>query len=227
MKLKELALFWGLEEEEVKKSLSCSQARVLEYDKNSYIFHREDKPERLYVILSGKVLLGQDSFSGRQILAEYRGMGQSFGERELFLEYDAYDYFALSKERTKVLAISHHFFNSTCEKNCPHHHKIIFNMMKIFAEEAERNSKKIQLLTCGTLEQRIALYLLQQKSNNYVIEIPINREELSIYLNTTRPSLSRELSNLQKKEVLRLIDRRHLKILNYGALQKLVGHVTE
>lgn len=227
MELKELALFWGLKDEEVKKSMDCSQGRFLEYEKHTYIFHREDKPERLYVILSGKVLLGQDSFSGRQILAEYRSEGQSFGERDLFLENESYDYFAQTKEKTKVLAISRHFFNGTCERNCPHHHKIIYNMMKIFAEEAERNSRTIQLLTCGALEQRIALYLLQQKSSNGVIELPVNREELSIYLNTTRPSLSRELSNMQKKEVLRLIDRRHLRILNYDALQVLVGDTTE
>lgn len=60
-----------------------------------------------------------------------------------------------------------------------HHSKILFNMMGVFAEEAEKKSKKIQLLTCGSLRQRIALYLLQNSGENKKVELMMNREELA------------------------------------------------
>lgn len=222
MEIKDITLFNDLNEAEIEQSLHCSRARVQEYEKNSYIFYQEDKPERMYVILSGKVMLAKENIIGRQVYAEYFDAGQSFGERDLFLEHKNYDFFAQAKEKTKVLAISRHFFQSTCEKNCSHHHIIIYNMMKIFAADAERHAEINRLLTSGSLEQRIALYLSQINSKASVVEVPVNREELAVCLNTTRPSLSRELSNLQKKEVLRFIDRRHIQILNYDLLQDII-----
>lgn len=219
MKIKDLTLFQTLNEDEIHRSMICSGSEVRVYKKNQYIFQQDEEPKRLYLILSGQILLGQVNFMGRQTYVEYLGEGQCFGETELFLERQHRRYFAIAKGETKLLSVSRHFLYHTCEKNCEHHSKIIFNMMHIFAQEADKNFQKIQLLTCGSLRQRIALYLQQQSDGKSKVVLPMNREDLAAYLNAARPSLSRELSAMQKAGILEISGRKTIHILDFGLLQ--------
>ena len=48
MKLQQLQIFQNLTEEELEKSLVCSQAVVKKYPKDTYIFRQGDVPLKLY-----------------------------------------------------------------------------------------------------------------------------------------------------------------------------------
>ena len=225
MKIKELLLFQNLTEEELEKSMVCSQSAVQTYEKDAYVFHEEDKPNRLYFILEGSVELGQTNSMGRLANTEHLVQGQAFGEIELFLEQESYLHYAKAGTRLKLLAISRHFFQSTCSRNCAHHNKIIYNMLRLFAQEAEKASQKLQLLTSGTLRQRLALYLMNQSHDSGTVTLPMKREELAVYLNTTRPSLSRELSALQSDKTIEILDRTHIHIHDFLRLQQEIDGI--
>ena len=220
MNLKNLYLFRELNDIEINKSLHCSKAEVIEFKKGSSIFQQDEKPAHLYLILSGLVLIGQININGRQVYTEYLREGSCFGEVDLFLQKDSYNYSSIAKTDVKLLAVTRHFFANVCQKNCAHHQKIIFNMLHIFAEASERNVTKIQLLSSGTLRQRIAYYLQLLSQGYPLLELPLNREELAIYLNTTRPSLSRELSHLQDSGIIRLENRKYVRIVDPRLLQE-------
>lgn len=219
MQTKDLILFHNLSDEELEKSIICSQSTVQTYKKGEYIFHEEDKPGRLYFILEGSVELGQNKPMGRLANTEHLAEGQAFGEIELFLEHDTHSCYAKAETPVKLLAVSKHFFKSTCTRNCAHHNKIIYNMLRLFAQEAEKNMQKLQLVTSGTLRQRIARYLMNQSSGSRTIALTMKREELAAYLNTARPSLSRELSALQDENIIKIKDRSHIQILDFVRLQ--------
>lgn len=220
MKIKDLILFQELTDAEMEKSIVCSQSVMQTFEKNEYIFYEEDKPSRLYFILEGSVELGQTNSMGRLTNTEHLQEGQAFGEIELFLEQEVHPHYAKAETSVKLLAISRHFFRSTCVRNCAHHNKIIYNMLRLFAKEAEKASQKLQLLTSGTLRQRITRYLLEQSQGSKTITLPMKREELAVYLNTTRPSLSRELSILQTDKIIEITDRTHIKIHDFARLKQ-------
>lgn len=48
----------------------------------------------------------------------------------------------------------------------------------------------------------------------------MNREDLAAYLNTTRPSLSRMLLNLQEEGIIQIVNRKVIEILDYDRLQE-------
>lgn len=50
MKLQQLQIFQNLTEEELEKSLVCSQAVVKKYPKGTYIFRQGDAPLKLSLI---------------------------------------------------------------------------------------------------------------------------------------------------------------------------------
>lgn len=44
MKIQELKLFNGLTEDELQRSLVCSQSNIVEYEKDDYIFSQGERP---------------------------------------------------------------------------------------------------------------------------------------------------------------------------------------
>ena len=192
MQIKDLSIFHNLDDAEFKKSLVCTQSVIHEYKKNDYIFFQGDVPNKLYLILDGEV--------------------------ELFLNKDHYSGYAKAKTDVKLLEIAKDFFGGRCEKNCSHHSKVVFNMLELFAKRTDENNLQLEVLTSGNLKQRIATYLLERADNNNLVSLSMNREELALYLNTTRPSLSRTLLSLQEDGFIHLASRKSIKILDAEAL---------
>lgn len=220
VEIPKLKLFQGLTEDELEQSLRCSMSRVKQYDREDYVFLQGEKPGWIYLILSEAVMLEQVNSAGKQIYTEQKQETQQFGVMDLFLKRGSYTYSARAKTPVKVLEISGHFFYGPCARGCAHHSKILFNILEIFAEEAEENARKVQLLTCGTLRQRIMLYLLQNSPDGRAVHMNMNREELSAYLNAARPSLSRELSQMQTEGMIKMEGRKTIRILDYARLQE-------
>lgn len=144
--------------------------------------------------------------------------GKILAKLNFFLNKDRYSGYAKAKTDVKLLEIAKDFFGGRCEKNCSHHSKVVFNMLELFAKRTDENNQQLEVLTSGNLKQRIATYLLEHADNNNLVSLSMNREELALYLNTTRPSLSRTLLSLQEDGFIHLSSRKSIKILDAEAL---------
>lgn len=220
MQLQQLQIFHNLTEEELKKSLVCSQAIVRKYKKNEYIFQQGDAPKKLYFVLEGEIELGSINLNGKVTRISRVTVGEEFGEVEMFLRQSAYPGYARAKKEVSVLEVSQSFFGGRCERNCVHHSKVVFNMLQLFAEKADKHNHQIEVLTSGNLRQRVAAYLLENSNPDYRVKLQMNREDLAAYLNTTRPSLSRMLLNLQEEGIIQIVNRKVIEILDYDRLQE-------
>ena len=139
----------------------------------------------------------------------------------MFLRQSAYSGYAKRpKNEVSVLEVSQNFFGGRCERNCVHHSKVVFNMLQLFCgKKAEKCNRQIEVLTSGNLRQRVAAYLLENCNPDYRVRLHMNREDLAVYLNTTRPSLSRMLLTLQDEGIIRLVGRKVIEITDYERLQ--------
>lgn len=225
MDVKNLKVFNNLSQEEIQKSLHCSKSEIVSYKKGSYIFQQDDEPQRMYIILSGQVMMIQVNASGKQTYAEYLGENDCFGEVDLFLEKKGYPYSVLAKTDVELLAIPEYFFTDVCSNQCIHHSQVTFNMLYVFAQAAERNAVRIHLLTYGSLRQRLAYYINQESQGTDFVKLTLKREELAIHLNAARPALSREFSFFQQQGIIRLDGRRDIYILDQEALEAEIDGV--
>ena len=139
------------------------------------------------------VELGSINLNGKITRSSYVTVGEEFGEVELFLRQSAYSGYAKAKSEVSVLEVSQNFFGGRCERNCVHH---------------------------SNLRQRVAAYLLENCDPDYRVRLHMNREDLAVYLNTTRPSLSRMLLTLQDEGIIRLVGRKVIEITDYERLQE-------
>jgi len=208
---------WVKKRDELQPDINDSNSTIAD-KKNDYIFFQGDVPNKLYLILNGEVELGSINVNGKVLRITNISEGEDFGEVELFLNKDRYSGYAKAKTDVKLLEIAKDFFGGRCEKNCSHHSKVVFNMLELFAKRTDENNQQLEVLTSGNLKQRIATYLLEHADNNNLVSLSMNREELALYLNTTRPSLSRTLLSLQEDGFIHLSSRKSIKILDAEAL---------
>lgn len=225
MNAQKLTIFHGLSKEEIEKSLHCSRGKVIEIPKGQFIYRQEDEPTRLYFVLEGAVELGSCNALGKLTRIRILHENECCGETELFLAADGYHSYAKAIADSRLLSVPEEFFGGQCERCCMHHSRVVYNMLYVFAEKSDQDNRQIDLLTLGSLRQRIAAFLLEEKEKNpdsREISLSLNREELAAYLNTTRPSLSRMLLQMQDEGLLRILSRSRIELVDEEGLRTLV-----
>ena len=179
--LKRSRLCRNLEEGEMERLL-VKEGTVRSFSRGERVFQETDRPEAVYVLLDGSVIIAKETFSGKRILLTQLEMpGVLFGEVYAFMEKSSYDMYVEAAEKTQV-----------------------------FAEKAYNMNQKLRILGSGTLRERIVRFLVECQDSEGVIHMSLSREEMADHLNITRPSLSRELGKMQEEGILELSRRQIL-----------------
>ncbi len=199
-----IILFRGVPKEKLDSCLQCAGARVKRYDKSQQIFVTGDRPEYVYVLLSGAVTVYRDYPDGKRTIVANIHPKDVFGEVFVFLKDTDYNSSAMSMADSFVLCVPKEFFYGTCPNCCEYHSKIIRNMLEILSTKTFTLHSKLTLLASGSLRQKIARYILDHMDTSGYIDLKMNREELAMFLNVTRPSLSRELQKMQSEGLIEI-----------------------
>lgn len=219
--LSKSALCKEFTQDELLSLLEENNTEIKKYEKGSFVFEEGDVPDRLYVLIYGLVEVSKLTFSGKKILiTAIENPGDMFSEVYMFMGKSKYDMSAQTGEESLILSISSEFFeNISYNTNALAAEKIRKNLMSIFAMKAYNLSGKVRLLGCGSIREKISLYLIENQTPSGEIAKNPSREELADYLNVTRPSLSRELGNMEKEGIIRL-DGRKIVIVSQEKLEE-------
>ena len=146
--LNQCPLFAGMSEAEIEECLLVSQARIVSYPKDTYLFHQGELPRYMMVLLSGSIVIGNDSLGGkRNIVATFQEHGEMFGEVFLFLNKKEYDYFALADSTADVLLIPKAFFDVDAVNQNSFSYRLIANLLPVFAGKAYYLNQKIRIIS--------------------------------------------------------------------------------
>ena len=212
--LKKSSLAAGMSDEEVAELLASAQVHLREYPKGQIVFHEGDMPKSLYILLAGEVHILKDTFSGRRIfLSEINEPGDMFGEVYEVLK-QPYDMYVETVTPVRLLEISSDLFTLEAGGDLSRSAlKIQRNLMRIFARKAYFMHNKIKVLASGSLREKIIRFLFIELQGKREVELTGSREFMAAYLAVTRPSLSRELSAMQREGIIAL-DGKCVKVLD-------------
>lgn len=201
--LQKCSLAAGMSGAEILELLESAQVSIREYRKGDIIFHDGEMPHGLYILLSGEVHILKDTFSGRRIfISEIDEAGDMFGEVYDVL-HQPYDMYVEAVTAAKVLEISSKLFSLESGENLTRSALLVQrNLMRIFARKAYFMHNKLKVLASGSLREKIVRFLFQHMEKDGCIPLNVSREFLAAYLAVTRPSLSRELSAMQREGIL-------------------------
>ena len=97
---------------------------------------------------------------------------------------------------------------------------MIRNMLGIFAHKAFFLTRRISLLSSGSLRRKVAALLLEHRRPDGSVTLTMNREQMADFLGVTRPSLSRELASMRDEGLLQ-IEGRSLRVPDPASLNFL------
>ncbi len=207
----------GLDDAGLKEVLASSRVRELHLTRGELVFADGDTPKCLYILLSGEVQIRKDTFSGRSIfISEIADPGDLFGEIYMVLQ-KPYDMYVEVAREARILAIASEYFTLDPGKSRTAL-LVQQSLMKIFARKAYHMHTRIKILASGTLRERIVRFLFQSMDDKGEVTLAATREYMADYLAATRPSLSRELSAMQRVGIL-AIDGKHVKVTDMEAFE--------
>ena len=198
-------LFDEMSVSDIEGCLSCSRSKIVAYEKGEPVFFMDDKPSKVMVLLEGSVIVGRDTPDGRRIIMNtFDRPGDLFGEVYLFVNKKTYGHFAEAAEKTQILQIPKEFLFHTCGNGCAYHSKLISNTLSVLAQKADYLNERLDIMASISLRQKIAKVLLRYDLQHPGKPYTATREELAQYIAATRPSISRELMNMQDEGLIRV-----------------------
>ena len=213
-------LFSDIAQAEIDKMLKCSRAVSRKLSAGEYIFRQGDVPQMIFLLQEGEMALVKDFASGKRNLLYTVMAGDVFGEAFLFAGQSHYWYDAVAMKESRVLQIPWKFFYGFCENACGHHQMITRNLLEILAGRNFSMTKKLHLLSSTSLKEKLAIYFLDNTDASGRVKLGMNREDLADFLGVARPSLSRELMNMQKDGLIK-VDREDVFIEDMDRLENL------
>lgn len=220
--IKNNPLFDNMSEEDIKAVFKCCNARVENFSDNQVLFEKDHKVKNLGIVIEGLLNLVSQKYNGTRVIVTSLEKNDLFGEALIYASIGNSPYDLVSSGKSKVLLIPYSVFSNACSFGCSYHNQLITNMLTILSNKIIMLNNKMSILNAETLKGRIAVYLLSlhKKSNSLIFDMPMNRQELADFLNVKRPSLSREISNMQKENIIEVY-RSSVKILNMDKLLEL------
>ncbi|MEW9097326.1 MAG: Crp/Fnr family transcriptional regulator [Clostridiaceae bacterium] len=218
--LKNSIVFKELKENEIKDMLSFINYRIEEYDKGETVAIEEDDCNSLGIVINGKIEPQKIFPSGKAITIDRLEMGNAFGEAIIFSNVHKYPATIVCIEKAAVMLIS----KNEMLKLFSHNNKILNNFIAVLSNKILMLNRRVKTLSYQSIRQKICSYLLYiyQNQKTKVIKLPISRKEMAEYLGIPRPSLSREMINMQDEGLIEF-DKNIIKIIDVESLSDILS----
>lgn len=202
--LEQCPLFDGIRIEDLTGLLGCLGGRKQHAARGQTVFQEGDPATHVGIVLSGAVQMVRQDFYGNRSIVAHIGPGGLFGESYACAGIELLPISVVADEDSTVLLIDARRITVCCGNACAFHSRIIFNMLRLVANENLVFDQKIQVTSKRTTREKLIAYLMSQMKlqNSSSFAIPYDRQELADYLEVDRSGLSAEISKLRKEGVL-------------------------
>src|SRR5699024_2521075 len=161
--------------------------------------HVGDESDSLYIVNQGHVKIYRLSDLVREQLVRLLYPGDFTGELALF-KVTVLENFAEAVEDSHICVINRDDLQQLLLK----YPYISIKVLNEFANRLANSEKQSASFVSEKVETRNALFLQEQskKQATNTIELPMSKKDLASYLGTTPETLSRRLSDLDRKSVV-------------------------
>lgn len=192
-------LMRGLDERQINDLMRCFGTDVRWYERGAMIAIDGQPQHQIGLMLSGRVQTALEEEDGSRLLIGFFGPGDLFGEVAALSGQPVWSHSVQAVEPSEILLIPVDRLLHPCACFCPAHQRFTENLIAVLANKAMDLNRRLRFLRIKGMRAKLAAYLLEEarQAGARTFLIPLNREELSEYLNVARPSMSRELGRMR------------------------------
>lgn len=218
--LQKSLIFRTKSEDEITDLLSRIKTAVKTCQRNETIVTEGDPADILGIVLSGSIEVQKIHPTGKSLSVARFPAGSTFGEAVLFSKSNIFPATVISSEPSSVLLIPKRELLKLFSLDT----EIMAAFMQNMSERLVLLNQKIEILSLGTLRQRIAYFLLKEakKQKTKRVTVPFSKRVWAEHLNSARPSLSREICYMRDQGWISFEDN-DFDLIDMEALEGLLS----
>lgn len=210
--LRRTSLFEEFREEDLEQIRHIFQER--EFQRNQVVLMADETTKYMYVIKYGGVKVVQTTREGRENILAVHHAGSTFGEMAL-LDGQTTPATVVALEDSKVVMISKENFDRVLLKNP----QVVNALIQLLCQRLRESWRSIQVLKYTDAETRLRHILLDLATAEEghdpagrPIQLKMTHQELAEMAGTSRETVSRLISRLQRQGLLRISGHRYLLV---------------
>lgn len=220
MDIKDLSrclLFSGLSADELEQLLSSVKTQERIFEKGDILAMQDEVCNRLIILTKGSVTAEMNAPSGKVIKVEDIFAPQTPAVLFLFGNKNKFPVQITARENTETLIV----YKDSILKMLSLNQKLLKNYLDISANYASVLAEKLYIMSFRTIRQKLAMYILKLAADKSVAKLDKSQDALAEYFGVSRPSLSRELKNMQDDGLISA-NRRQIQVLDREKLLRLI-----
>lgn len=182
----------------------CMNSFTQTFQSRTLLFGAGSKITRFGLLLKGTVEIFLLGSNGTHTLISLVSPGELFCHSLAVAEAADHLFMIYASEGSEILFLHVPKFTAAGNCHCACRYKVMENLMKLIAKDNMNLTMKVQILTQGSLREKLMLYFsfLAKEQHSNTILLPFGRDKLASYLFCNRSAVSRELGRMQKEGLL-------------------------
>lgn len=216
-------LFKGIAPNEIQTILGDEARHLVQtFAKGDVLAEQDSLCNRLIILMRGKIRAEMTDVSGRVVKIEDVSAPSPLAILFLFGANNKFPVRAIADEETIAIVIPKQLILKMLQNN----ENLLRNYLDISADFAARLSQKLYFMSFRSIRQKISMYLLElaHKQQTDTVQLDRTKSSLAEYFGVSRPSLERELTNMQtagfigihKKEITLLQKAKMVGLVKFG-----------
>ena len=218
MKIKDLSLFLtkvslfkGLNPDKISKCLTEADFKIKEYKKNEIVFFRGDILKKIIIIVKGTARGEMQKFNGDTIVINQMKAGEVLASAFLFGKNNVFPVDLIALENSEFLFLDKEKYLDLIQSD----KRLLLNFIREISNKSQYLSKRIWFnFTHKTIEEKVLSYIKENAQDDKIKFLP-SISALAKKFEVTRPALSREISSLCKRKILKKIEN-NVYIINFS-----------
>lgn len=211
--LERCPLFYNIPKEQYEPALSCMDAQMCHVKKGQTILTYGDSFRYAYYLLEGSLNGVFQNEASDQITINQFLPGSLMGESFACIEGMKSPIELRADCESFLLQLDVHLLYAEGHCHFAYQHALLTNLLLALARQNVFLNQKVRILSQKGIRDRFLVYLsILPKSSTGFVTVPFSRTDLAEYLGVNRSALSRELTLMEKENVIEISGRR-IKVL--------------
>ena len=209
--LTKVSLFKGLNPDKIAKYLTEVDFKIKEYKKNEIVFFRGDILKKIIIIVKGTARGEMQKFNGDTIVINQMKAGEVLASAFLFGKNNVFPVDLIALENSEFLFLDKEKYLDLIQSD----KRLLLNFIREISNKSQYLSKRIWFnFTHKTIEEKVLSYIKENAQDDKIKFLP-SISALAKKFEVTRPALSREISSLCKRKILKKIEN-NVYIINFS-----------
>ncbi|MBK5720375.1 Crp/Fnr family transcriptional regulator [Dysgonomonas sp. Marseille-P4677] len=210
-------IFTGLQPETIKDILVSVQTEEPFFKKGDLLALQGEPCNRLIIITKGSVKAEMIDPSGKVVKVEDISAPQALAILFLFGKKNKFPVQVTACEDVETLIIH----KQSVLKMLTQNEQLLKNYLDVSANYASVLTEKLNIMSFRTIRQKLSMYILNLSEGENNLKLDRSQNALAEYFGVSRPSLARELRNMQDDGLIS-VDNKNILIVDRNKLIHLI-----